>query len=123
MTQVEINGTTYDLKMTFKALKAFGIVKNDFENTTEKIGNIVMGIVGGDVFTLMEALTALSGKSEKEVQTDIEASEDLQPAFDAVENLLQSSPMTKKAVGMVIEPVKEAFKDIDKKMIAEVKKL
>lgn len=113
---ITINGNQYDLKVTFKFLSAFGIVKNDFENNIEAMGNIVMGIVGGDVFALTKALSAMSGKDEAEVQADVENAEDLEPAFSAVENLLVESPMTKKTVSKIINPIKETFDNMDKKM-------
>ncbi|NLS38698.1 hypothetical protein GHU05_07160 [Fructobacillus tropaeoli] len=115
-TTITINGNQYDLKVTFKFLSAFGIVKNDFENNIEAMGNIVMGIVGGDVFALTKALSAMSGKDEADVQADVENAEDLEPAFSAVENLLVESPLTKKTVSKIINPIKDTFDNMDKKM-------
>ncbi|MBS9334999.1 tail assembly chaperone [Fructobacillus sp. M1-13] len=115
-TTITINGNQYDLKVTFKFLSAFGIVKNDFENNIEAMGNIVMGIVGGDAFALTKALSAMSGKSEADVQADVENADDLDEAFQAVENLLVTSPLTKTTVSKIIKPIKETFDNMDKKM-------
>lgn len=115
-TTITINGNQYDLKVTFKFLSAFGIVKNDFENNIEAMGNIVMGIVGGDAFALTKALSAMSGKSEADVQADVENADDLDEAFEAVENLLVNSPLTKTTVSKIIKPIKETFDNMDKKM-------
>lgn len=115
-TTITINGNQYDLKVTFKFLAAFGIVKNDFENNIEAMGNIVMGIVGGDAFALTKALSAMSGKSESDVQADVENADDLDDAFEAVENLLVISPLTKTTVSKIINPIKETFDNMDKKM-------
>lgn len=115
-TTITINGNQYDLKVTFKFLSAFGIVKNDFENNIEAMGNIVMGIVGGDAFALTKALSAMSGKSEADVQADVENADDLDEAFEAVENLLVTSPLTKTTVSKIINPIKETFDNMDKKM-------
>ncbi len=115
-TTITINGNQYDLKVTFKFLSAFGIVKNDFENNIEAMGNIVMGIVGGDAFALTKALSAMSGKDEADVQEDVENADDLDQAFSAVENLLVTSPLTKTTVSKIIKPIKETFDNMDKKM-------
>ncbi|CAK1241263.1 hypothetical protein [Fructobacillus cardui] len=115
-TTITINGNQYELKVTFKFLSAFGIVKNDFENNIEAMGNIVMGIVGGDVFALTKALSAMSGKDEANVQADVENADDLDQAFSAVENLLVESPLTKKTVSKIINPIKDTFDNMDKKM-------
>lgn len=115
-TTITINGNQYDLKVTFKFLAAFGIVKNDFENNIEKMGNIVMGIVGGDPYALVKALSAMSGKDEATVQADIENADDLDQAFEAVENLLVESPLTKTTVSKIIKPIKDTFDNMDKKM-------
>jgi hypothetical protein len=115
-TTITINGNQYDLKVTFKFLAAFGIVKNDFENNIEAMGNIVMGIVGGDAFALTKALSAMSGKDEADVQEDVENADDLDQAFSAVENLLVTSPLTKTTVSKIIKPIKETFDNMDKKM-------
>lgn len=113
---ITINGNQYDLKVTFKFLSAFGIVKNDFENNIESMGNIVMGIVGGDPYALVKALSAMSGKDEATVQSDVENADDLDQAFSAVENLLVTSPLTKTTVSKIIKPIKETFDNMDKKM-------
>lgn len=115
-TTITINGNQYDLKVTFKFLASFGIVKNDFENNIEKMGNIVMGIVGGDPYALVKALSAMSGKDEETVAADIENADDLDQAFEAVENLLVSSPLTKTTVSKIINPIKDTFDNMDKKM-------
>lgn len=115
-TTITINGNQYELKVTFKFLSAFGIVKNDFENNIEAMGNIVMGIVGGDVFALTKALSAMSGKDEADVQADVENADDLDQAFSAVENLLVESPLTKKTVSKIINPIKDTFDNMDQKM-------
>ncbi|GAO99832.1 tail assembly chaperone [Fructobacillus ficulneus] len=117
---LEINGHDYELKMTFKALKAFDIVNDDFQKNTEKIGNIVMGIVGGDVFALKSALVAMTGNSSNTVQEDLENADNLDDAFGAVENLLLESPLTKKTVKMVYEPIKDGFKQAEEKMMKAV---
>ncbi|WP_338354428.1 tail assembly chaperone, partial [Fructobacillus tropaeoli] len=104
---ITINGNQYDLKVTFKFLSAFGIVKNDFENNIETMGNIVMGIVGGDPYALVKALSAMSGKDEATVQADVENADDLDQAFEAVENLLAASPLTKTTVSKIIKPIKD----------------
>ena len=113
---ITINGNQYDLKVTFKFLSAFGIVKNDFENNIESMGNIVMGIVGGDPYALVKALSAMSGKDEATVQSDVENADDLNQAFEAVENLLVVSPLTKTTVSKIIKPIKDTFDNMDKKM-------
>lgn len=113
---ITINGNQYDLKVTFKFLSAFGIVKNDFENNIESMGNIVMGIVGGDPYALVKALSAMSGKDEATVQADVENADDLDQAFEAVENLLVTSPLTKTTVSKIIKPIKDTFDNMDKKM-------
>lgn len=113
---ITINGNQYDLKVTFKFLSAFGIVKNDFENNIESMGNIVMGIVGGDPYALVKALSAMSGKDEATVQSDVENADDLDQAFEAVENLLVVSPLTKTTVSKIIKPIKDTFDNMDKKM-------
>lgn len=113
---ITINGNQYDLKVTFKFLSAFGIVKNDFENNIESMGNIVMGIVGGDPYALVKALSAMSGKDEATVQADVENADDLDQAFEAVENLLVASPLTKMTVSKIIKPIKDTFDNMDKKM-------
>ena len=113
---ITINGNQYDLKVTFKFLSAFGIVKNDFENNIESMGNIVMGIVGGDPYALVKALSAMSGKDEATVQSDVENADDLDQAFEAVENLLVASPLTKTTVSKIIKPIKDTFDNMDKKM-------
>lgn len=113
---ITINGNQYDLKVTFKFLSAFGIVKNDFENNIESMGNIVMGIVGGDPYALVKALSAMSGKDEATVQSDVENADDLDQAFEAVENLLVVSPLTKTTVSKIIKPIKDMFDNMDKKM-------
>ncbi|MBS9336407.1 tail assembly chaperone [Fructobacillus papyrifericola] len=113
---ITINGNQYDLKVTFKFLSAFGIVKNDFENNIESMGNIVMGIVGGDPYALVKALSAMSGKDEATVQSDVENADDLEQAFEAVENLLVVSPLTKTTVSKIIKPIKDTFDNMDKKM-------
>ncbi len=113
---ITINGNQYDLKVTFKFLSAFGIVKNDFENNIESTGNIVMGIVGGDPYALVKALSAMSGKDEATVQSDVENADDLDQAFEAVENLLVASPLTKTTVSKIIKPIKDTFDNMDKKM-------
>lgn len=113
---ITINGNQYDLKVTFKFLSAFGIVKNDFENNIESMGNIVMGIVGGDPYALVKALSAMSGKDEATVQSDVENADDLGQAFEAVENLLVTSPLTKTTVSKIIKPIKDTFDNMDKKM-------
>lgn len=115
-TTITINGNQYDLKVTFKFLSAFGIVKNDFENNIESMGNIVMGIVGGDPYALVKALSAMSGKDEATVQADVENADDLDQAFEAVENLLVASPLTKTTVSKIIKPIKDTFDNMDKKM-------
>ncbi|CAK1224365.1 unnamed protein product [Fructobacillus cardui] len=117
-TTITINGNQYDLKVTFKFLSAFGIVKNDFENNIEAMGNIVMGIVGGDPYALVKALSAMSGKDEETVKSDVENAEadDLDQAFEAVENLLVTSPLTKTTVSKIIKPIKDTFDNMDKKM-------
>ncbi|CAK1223975.1 MULTISPECIES: tail assembly chaperone [Fructobacillus] len=115
-TTITINGNQYDLKVTFKFLSAFGIVKNDFENNIETMGNIVMGIVGGDPYALVKALSAMSGKDEETVQSDIENADDLDQAFESVENLLVTSPLTKTTVSKIIKPIKDTFDNMDKKM-------
>lgn len=115
-TTITINGNQYDLKVTFKFLSAFGIVKNDFENNIEAMGNIVMGIVGGDAFALTKALSAMSGKDEATVQADVENADNLDEVFQAVENLLVTSPLTKTTVSKIIKPIKEMFDNMDKKM-------
>ncbi|MCK8628092.1 tail assembly chaperone [Fructobacillus cardui] len=115
-TTISINGNQYDLKVTFKFLSAFGIVKNDFENNIETMGNIVMGIVGGDPYALVKALSAMSGKDEETVQSDIENADDLDQAFESVENLLVTSPLTKTTVSKIIKPIKDTFDNMDKKM-------
>ncbi|CAK1249815.1 hypothetical protein [Fructobacillus cardui] len=115
-TTITINGNQYDLKVTFKFLSAFGIVKNDFENNIETMGNIVMGIVGGDPYALVKALSAMSGKDEETVQSDIEIADDLDQAFESVENLLVTSPLTKTTVSKIIKPIKDTFDNMDKKM-------
>ncbi|GAP01932.1 hypothetical protein FFRU_170050 [Fructobacillus fructosus] len=113
---ITINGNQYDLKVTFKFLSAFGIVKNDFENNIESMGNIVMGIVGGDPYALVKALSAMSGKDEATVQVDVENADDLDQAFETVENLLVASPLTKTTVSKIIKPIKDTFDNMDKKM-------
>lgn len=113
---ITINGNQYDLKVTFKFLSSFGIVKNDFENNIEVMGNIVMGIVGGDPYALVKALSAMSGKDEATVQADVENADDLDQAFEAVENLLVVSPLTKTTVSKIIKPIKDTFDNMDKKM-------
>ncbi|QHJ83689.1 MAG: hypothetical protein [Caudoviricetes sp.] len=115
-TTITINGNQYDLKVTFKFLSAFGIVKNDFENNIETMGNIVMGIVGGDPYALVKALSAMSGKDEETVQSDIENADDLDQVFESVENLLVTSPLTKTTVSKIIKPIKDMFDNMDKKM-------
>lgn len=115
-TTITINNNQYDLKVTFKFLSAFGIVKNDFENNIETMGNIVMGIVGGDPYALVKALSAMSGKDEATVQADVENADDLDQAFEAVENLLVTSPLTKTTVSKIIKPIKDTFDNMDKKM-------
>lgn len=113
---LEINGHDYKLKMTFKALKAFNIVSDDVQKNIEQTGNIVMGVLSGDIFALKQALVAMTGKSNADVQEDMENADDLTEAFEAVENLLKDSPLTKKSVKMVYKPIKDGLEQAEKQM-------
>lgn len=117
---IEINGHDYELKMTFKALKAFNIVTDDVQKNIENTGNIVMGVLSGDIFALKQALVAMTGKSNNEVQEDMENADDLTEAFEAVENLLKDSPLTKKSVKMVYKPIKDGLEQAEKQMEGQI---
>ncbi|WP_338354494.1 hypothetical protein, partial [Fructobacillus tropaeoli] len=45
-----------------------------------------------------------------------ENADDLDQAFEAVENLLAASPLTKTTVSKIIKPIKDTFDNMDKKM-------
>lgn len=116
MSEIELNGHTYQLKMTFKALKEFGVVAGDMEKSTSKLGELYAGVALGDVFALAKVLNAVSGRSMGEVQKDIENTDNLDSTFEAVEGFFENSSLTKKLMAKIIPTVKETMTAFDKEL-------
>lgn len=118
---IELNGEEFELKMTFKSLAAFGIVKNKVEENTEKIGNLAMGLMTGDIFSLKEAIANMSGKNSKDVEKQLEQAteEEIETAFENVLDFLETNPLTKQASKMIIPEMKSGMKKLKAEMSAQ----
>lgn len=114
MTKIKLNGKEYDLVMHIKDLKELGLIPNDSQGNIEKMSGIMSGLMTGDVFTLIDVLTALlKGQLKRdEIEAVLQTDEDIDKVFENVESFFETSPLTKKMATMIAKPAKEALANL-----------
>jgi hypothetical protein len=115
--EITLGGNKYELKMTLKNLKNFGLVPGNTENNIDLMSDTISGLLTGDPFALSTSLGKLlekDGVKQTEIDAGLESADNLDELFDKVEDFFETSPLTKKMALKVATPMKAKLASLDK---------
>lgn len=115
--EITLGGNKYELKMSLKNLKDFGLVPGNTENNIDLMSDTIGGLLTGDPFSLSTSLGKLLKKDnlkQSEVDEALESADNLDELFDKVEYFFETSPLTKKMALKVATPMKAKLASLDK---------
>lgn len=116
--KINLGNKTYNLELTIKNLKDFGMLPSKIDENTVKLSEIIAGLKMGDIFTLIDVLSNLLAKDNLDldaVEKALQKTNNVDSLFDKLIDFFKTAPFTSRMMKRIMPTLDQALQKLDNK--------